>query len=28
MAALNLPFAPSMAPQKIASVMFTAFMLQ
>ena len=28
MAALNLPFAPNMAPQKIASVMFTAFMLQ
>ena len=28
MAALNLPFAPSMVPQKIASVMFTAFMLQ
>ena len=28
MAALNLPFAPTMAPQKIASVMFTAFMLQ
>lgn len=28
MAALNQPFAPGMAPQKIASVMFTAFMLQ
>jgi flagellar protein FliL len=28
MAALNLPFAPNIAPQKIASVMFTAFMLQ
>jgi flagellar protein FliL len=28
MAALNLPFAPNMAPQKIAGVMFTAFMLQ
>jgi flagellar protein FliL len=28
MAALNLPFAANMAPQKIASVMFTAFMLQ
>ncbi|HQS31586.1 MAG: flagellar basal body-associated protein FliL [Polaromonas sp. 24-62-144] len=28
MAALNLPFAATLAPQKIASVMFTAFMLQ
>jgi flagellar protein FliL len=28
LAALNLPFAANMAPQKIASVMFTAFMLQ
>jgi flagellar protein FliL len=28
MVALNLPFAANMAPQKIASVMFTAFMLQ
>ena len=28
MAALNLPFASNMAPQKIAGVMFTAFMLQ
>ena len=28
MAALNQPFAPNLPPQKIASVMFTTFMLQ
>lgn len=28
MAALNQPFAPNLAPSKIASVMFTTFMLQ
>lgn len=28
MTALNQPFAPNLPPQKIASVMFTAFMLQ